>query len=147
VKLKGEQPLVETFRKLRACGYDGLEPNLADLANEKAEEWVAASQESGLILDGTVAARTEDLIPGIDLTKQLGGDSMLVVCRYDHKERLQPQWERDRDRLKEFAPYAEKQGVKLLVENVWATYLISPFDMVRFIDEIGHPYVQVHFDV
>ena len=39
------------------------------------------------------------------------------------------------------------QRIKLLVENVWATFLISPFDMARFIDEIGSPWVQVHFDV
>jgi hexulose-6-phosphate isomerase len=146
VKLKSEQPLVETFRKLRDCGYDGLEPSLADVG-DKEGEWIAASRESGLIIDGTVAARTEDLGGGIDLTNRLGGDSMLVVARYDQKQPIQPQWDRARDQLKEMAPHAENQGVKLLVENVWATYLISPFDMARFIDEIGHPSVQVHFDV
>ncbi len=147
VKLKDEQPLVEAFKKLRECGYDGLEPSLSDVPDERVEEWIAASKESGLIIDGTVGARTEDLASGIDLTKRLGGDSLLVVARYDQKQPIQPQWERDRDRLKEVAPHAQKQGVMLLVENVWATYLISPFDMVRFIDEIGHPSVQVHFDI
>ena len=52
-----------------------------------------------------------------------------------------------RDRLKAAAPHAEKQRIKLLVENVWATFLISPFDMARFVDEIGSPWVQVHFDL
>lgn len=146
VKLKNEQSLVETFKKLRDCGYDGLEPSLADVGDQ-GDEWLAASKESGLIIDGTVAARTEDLIGGIDLTKKLGGDSMLVVARYDLKQPIQPQWDRARDQLKEVAPHAEKQGVMLLVENVWATYLISPFDMARFIDEVGHPSVQVHFDI
>src|SRR5690606_21048084 len=65
VKLKDEQPLVEAFKKLRGCGYDGLEPSLADVGDQ-ADEWIAASQESGLVLDGTVAARTEDLVGGID---------------------------------------------------------------------------------
>lgn len=147
VKLKDEQPLVETFRKLRECGYDGLEPNLSDVAAGTEEEWIAASRESGLILDGTVAARTEDLAGGIDLTKRFGGDSMLVVARYDQKQPIQPQWDKARDQLKEIAPHAETQGVLLLVENVWATFLISPFDMARFIDEVGHPSVQVHFDI
>jgi len=147
VKLKGEQSLVETFQKLRECGYEGLEPSLGDIVAGTEEEWIAASRESGLIIDGTVAARTEDLIGGIDLTKRFGGDSMLVVARYDQKQPIQPQWDRSRDQLKEFAPHAEAQGVKLLVENVWATFLISPFDMARFIDEIDHPFVQVHFDI
>jgi len=147
VKLKGEQSLLETFKKLRDCGYEGLEPSLGDIAAGTEEEWIAASRESGLILDGTVAARTEDLKGGIDLTKRFGGDSMLVVARYDQKQPIQPQWDRARDQLKEIAPYAEQEGVLLLVENVWATFLISPFDMVRFIDEVGHPSVQVHFDI
>lgn len=146
VKLRDEQSLAETFKKLKECGYEGLEPSLDDVG-DKADEWIAASQESGLILDGTVAARTEDLTDGIDLTKRLGGDSMLVVARYDQKQPIQPQWDRARDQLREFAPHAQAQGVSLLVENVWATYLISPFDMARFVDEVGHPAVQVHFDI
>ena len=100
-----------------------------------------------MIIDGTVGARTEALSGGIDLTKKLGGDSMLVVARYDQKQPLVDNWNRCRDQLKAAAPYAEQQRIKLLVENVWATFLISPFDMARFIDEIGSPWVQVHFDL
>lgn len=138
-------PLTDTFRKLRECGFDGVEPNLAHVTDGDA--WLAASKASGLIIDGTVAARTESLADGIDLTKKLGGDSMLVVARYDQKQSLVTNWNRSRDQLKEAAPHAQQQQIKLLVENVWATFLISPFDMARFIDEIGSPWVQVHFDV
>jgi hexulose-6-phosphate isomerase len=138
-------PLVEAFRKLRACGFEGVEPNLSHVTNP--DEWVAASRESGVIIDGTVGARTEKLDDGIALTKKLGGDSMLVVARYEQKQPLVENWTRCRDQLKAAAPEAERQRIKLLVENVWATFLISPFDMARFIDEIGSPWVQVHFDV
>lgn len=138
-------PLVEAFKKLRECGYEGVEPSLSHVTD--ADAWIAASKESGLIIDGTVGARTEALSDGIDLTKKLGGDSMLVVARYDQKQPLMENWNRCRDQLKAAAPQAEKQRIKLLVENVWATFLISPFDMARFIDEIGSPWVQVHFDI
>jgi hexulose-6-phosphate isomerase len=140
-------PLVEAFRKLRECGFEGVEPSLSHLPEKDADTWITASRESGLIIDGTVGARTENLEPGIDLTKKLGGDSMLVVARYDTKRPIMEQWNRSRDLLKAAAPHAEKRGIRLLVENVWATFLISPFDMVRFIDEIGSPWVQVHFDI
>ena len=140
-------PVLEVFKKLRECGYEGVEPRVNEVPLDKADEWIAASRETGLIIDGTVGASADDLAGGIDLTKRLGGDSMLVVARYDQKQPIQPQWDEWRDRLKAAAPHAEKQGVKLLVENVWATFLISPFDMARFIDEIGHPFVQVHFDI
>lgn len=138
-------PLIEAFKKLRECGYEGVEPSLSHVKD--ADAWISASKESGLIIDGTVGARTEGLEEGIDLTKKLGADSMLVVARYDQKQPLTDNWNRCRDQLKAAAPHAEKQRIKLLVENVWATFLISPFDMVRFIDEIGSPWVQVHFDI
>ncbi len=137
----------EAFQKLKACGYDGVEPSLNQVPDDAVDEWIAASKATGLIIDGTVGARTENLEPGIDLTKKLGGDSILVVARYDQKKSIQPQWDKARDQLKEASVHAGKQGIKLLVENVWATFLISPFDMVRFIDEIGSPWVQVHFDI
>jgi len=144
---RDKMPLLEVFKKLRECGYEGVEPRVSEVVPENADEWIAASRESGVIIDGTVAAGWDDLPGAIDLTKRLGGDSMLVVARYDLKQPIQPQWDLWRDTFKEVGPLAEKHGVKILVENVWATFLISPFDMARFIDEIGHPFVQVHFDI
>jgi hexulose-6-phosphate isomerase len=138
-------PLVETFRHLRECGFEGVEPNFDHVTD--ADAWLAASRSTAFVIDAIVAARTESLEPSIDLTKKLGGDSVLVVARYDQKQPLVENWNRCRDQLKAAAPYAAKQQIKLLVENVWATFLISPFDMARFIDEIGSPWVQVHFDI
>jgi len=147
VAQRDKLPVAAVFQKLRECGFEGVEPRVGEVPPEKEAEWIAASRESGLVIDGTVGANAGDLAGGIGLTKRLGGDSMLVVARYDQKEPIQPQWDRWRDLFREAAPHAEKEGVKLLVENVWATFLISPFDMARFIDEIGHPFVQVHFDI
>lgn len=139
--------VVDAFKKLRECGFEGVEPNVTKELTSEAEQWVAASKASGLIIDGTVAPRTEDLEPAIDLSRKLGADSILVVARYDKDAPIVSQWNRCRDQLKAVAPYAAKNRIKLLVENVWATFLISPFDMARFIDEIGSPWVQSHFDL
>lgn len=140
-------PLLECFQKLRECGFEGVEPSLSHVPEDRVDEWIAASKASGLIIDGTVGARANTLEPGIDLTHKLGGDSMLVVMSYDIKAPLKPQWDAARDRLKAAASHAEKRGVKILVENVWNTFLISAFDMARFIDEIGSPWVRVHLDI
>jgi L-ribulose-5-phosphate 3-epimerase len=147
-KAAKDMPLVEAFKKLRACGYEGVEPSLLGQVNEQnADEWIAASKESGLIIDGTVGGRSDGLEAGIDLTKKLGGDSMLVVLAYPLDQPLQQTWDTSVARMKAAAIHAEKQGIRVLIENVWNTFLISAYDMARFIDEVGSPWVQVHFDI
>lgn len=137
-------PLVEAFKKLRTCGYDGVEPSLlGQVTEQNADEWLAASKESGLIIDGTVGGRSDGLEAGIDLTKKLGGDSMLVVLAYPQDQPLQQTWDASVARMKQVAVHAEKQGIRILIENVWNTFLISAFDMARFIDEVGSSWAQV----
>jgi L-ribulose-5-phosphate 3-epimerase len=147
-KAAKDMSLTEAFKKLRSCGYDGVEPSLlGHVTGQNADEWIAASKESGLIIDGTVGGRSEGLEAGIDLTKKLGGDSMLVVLAYPQEQPIQQTWDEAVARMKAAAPHAEKQSIKVLIENVWNTFLISAYDMARFIDEVGSPWVQVHFDI
>ena len=60
---------------------------------------------------------------------------------YDEVYRDTQQW------LREAVPLAEKAKVKLLVENVWNNFLLSPLEMARYIDELDSPYVGSYFDV
>lgn len=114
---------------------------------ENAAEWAAAAKEAGLIIDGTVGGRAAGLEEGLEITKALGGDSMLVVLEYPHDKPLQQTWREAVARMKEAAPEAEKRGVRMLIENVWNTFTISAFDMARLIDDIGSPWVGVHLDI
>ncbi len=140
--------LTEAFQKLRACGFEGVEPSLiGQVTEQNASEWIRASQASGLVIDGTVGGRAEGLEAGVDLTKKLGAESMLVVLAYPQGQPLQKTWNEAVARMKAAAPHAEKQGVRMLIENVWNTFLISAFDMARFIDEVGSPAVGVHLDI
>lgn len=140
--------LTEAFKKLRACGFEGVEPSLlGQVTEQNADEWIAASRDSGLIIDGTVGGRAESLEAGIDLTKRLGGDSMLVVLAYPPEQSFQKTWNDAVARMKAAAAHAQKQQIKMLIENVWNTFLISAPDMARFIDEVGSPWVQVHLDI
>jgi L-ribulose-5-phosphate 3-epimerase len=138
-------PLAETFRKLKACGYEGVEPNVGQVKD--ADAWLAASKESGLVIDCIVAAGGVNLVPAIDLVKKLGGDSILATTPVDAKKSYDANWKEQVARMKDAAPHAEKQGIKILIENVWASFLISPLDMQRFVDQVGHPFVAVHYDV
>ena len=137
--------LAERFGKLKRCGFAGVEPNISQVKD--AAEWVAASKETGLVIDCIVSAGTEGIDKAVDLCKQLGGDSILIVARLDKKKSFWDNWKETQSAIKAAAPHAEKQQIKLLVENVWASFLVSPLDMQRYIDEIEHPFVGVHYDV
>lgn len=141
--------LVEAFKKLRECGFEGVEPSLlfGHVTMENAAEWAAAGKEAGLVIDGTVGGRAETLEKGLEITQKLGGDSMLVVLAYPEDKPIQQTWREAVARMKEAAPEAEKLGVRLLIENVWNTFTISAFDMARLIDDIGSPWVGVHLDI
>ena len=41
----------------------------------------------------------------------------------------------------------ERRGVFVGVENVWNGFFLSPYDMARFIDEIGSPMIGAYLDV
>jgi len=56
-------------------------------------------------------------------------------------------WKRSLEALQELAPFAEKAGVAIGVENVWNKFLLSPLEMRSFVDEIKSDYVGVYFDV
>lgn len=137
--------LAERFGKLKRCGFAGVEPNVNQVKD--AAEWLAASKETGLVIDCIVNAGTEGIEKAVDLCKQLGGDSILIVARLDKKKSFWDNWKETQAAIKAAAPHAEQQQIKLLVENVWASFLVSPLDMQRYIDEIAHPSVGVHYDV
>jgi hexulose-6-phosphate isomerase len=148
--------VVEAFRKLKACGYEGVEPRM-DLEGEggksrtekklDVDEWIAASKETGLVVDCMTGGRPFNLVETIDILKILGGDSILATVPVDEKKSFRANWNESVAAFKAAAPHAEKQGIKILIENVWQSFLISALDMQRFIDEVGHPFVGAHYDV
>jgi L-ribulose-5-phosphate 3-epimerase len=137
--------VVEAFRKLRSCGYEGVEPRMGQEID--VDEWIAASKESGLVVDCVAGGRPFNLVETIDLLKKLGGDSILATVPVDEKKSFRANWDESVAAFKAAAPHAEKQGIRILIENVWASFLISALDMQRFVDEIAHPFVGVHYDV
>lgn len=54
---------------------------------------------------------------------------------------------RARQAISQLLPLAEKEGVYLNLENIFANgFLFSPQEMVQFVDSFEHPRLQVHFD-
>ena len=135
----------ETLAKVKSLGYEGIEPRFAEA--EDVDAWQKARDQSGLIIDGLVAVPFDQLKEGVDRIKALGGTSLLLVVRYDQKKSYKDNWQETQAAINDAAPYAEKQGIQFLIENVWASFLISPLDMKTYVDEIDSPAVGVHFDI
>ena len=91
-----------------------------------------------------------------DMAAEMGAETCLVLAGavgvdfLNGKEGLLPYeaaYDVSLEAFAELAPYAEKAGVQLAIENVWNKFLLSPLEMRDFIDKIGSSYVGCYFDV
>lgn len=91
----------------------------------------------------------------IAAAEQLGTDNLLVVpgaVYIPWIEGIEPVPNdvcdrRAREAIGQLLPDAEKAGVTLNIENIFANgYLYSPQEMIEFVDHFQSPHVRVHFD-
>ena len=137
--------ILDRFKMLKDVGFDGTE--LRTENSEDASEYAAAIEKSGLKVHGIVNSDKPDLAKAVKFSKDMGGTSVLYVARYDKKRPLMESWKETQEVIRKGLPAAEKHEVKILVENVWAGFLISALDVERFVDEIDNPWFGSYFDV
>jgi L-ribulose-5-phosphate 3-epimerase len=164
----------EVFAVCRRAGLDGVELNLnppggvgltldTNAAEARAIARLAAAH--GLELkslstallwdvplsspDAATRARGKAVVrKQLELAAELEMDAILVVPGVVTPEvSYEECWARSQEALAELASEAEKLGVRIGVENVWNRFLLSPLEMVRYLDEIGSPWVGAYFDV
>lgn len=83
----------------------------------------------------------------IDACQIFGGDTVLIVPGVVTAENdYETCYRLSQEAFRELAPYAEKKGIVIGVENVWNKFLYSPLEMRQFIDEIAHPFIRIYFD-
>jgi hexulose-6-phosphate isomerase len=143
--VQGEMSVREKFELLAELGFEGTEIHVtAKLDRDQVKQ---ASEATGVRVHGFLNSSKPDLKSAIDAAKFYGGDSVLVVAgRVDKKHSYDQVYREQQDRLRAALPYAQEQGIKLLVENVWNNFLLSPLEMARFIDELESPAAGVYFD-
>lgn len=137
--------VLDKFKMLKDLGFDGTELRTKDKADRR--EVVKAIEKTGLPVHGVVNSSDPDITSAIELAKYYGGNSVLVVARYDRKKPFWESWKSTQATIRKALPAAEKHGVHVLVENVWAGFLISALDTLRYVDEIDHPWFGSYFDV
>ncbi len=139
----------DKFKVAKDAGFEGVEVSRA-ASKEGAtdpKDLARASEKVGLPIHGVSNGSNMDLKEAIDDAALYGGDTVLHIVRTDPEAPFMENYKRTQELIRSAIPHAEKKRVKILIENVWATFLIEPLTMARYIDEIGSPWVQSYFDV
>ncbi len=90
----------------------------------------------------------ECYIKAIDTAVYMGCDTILTVPGGLNSEiTYEIAWENAPKTLSAVLPYAKEKNVTMAIENVWNKFLISPREMVQFIDQFNSEYVAAYFDI
>jgi L-ribulose-5-phosphate 3-epimerase len=137
--------ILDRFKALQDAGFDGVELRI----NEKDERksFREAVEKTGLVAHSIMNAGEPDLEAAVSFAADVGATAILYVGRYDRKRPLMESWREAQETVRRGLPAAERHGVKILIENVWAGFLFSPLDMERFVDEIDHPFFGAYYDI
>lgn len=156
-------PLVERFKLIKACGFDGVD---MDSPNDlPLDEVLRAKEESGLIIHGCVcsthwasplshpdpevrAKTVAGMTTALEDCKAYGGTTVLLVpavvsesIGYDEA------YERSQAEIRSLLPKAEELDLTIAFENVWNNFLLSPLEFARYIDEFESEHVGAYFDI
>ncbi len=147
--IQGDLSVEDKLRMVKDVGFEGVEAPTSLLKRNSPEPRVLAraSEKTGVRVHGVVNSSNADLKAAIDEAVLYGATSVLHVARADPEGSFMANYRKTQETIRKAAPYAEKKRITIAIENVWATFLIEPLTMARYIDEIDSPYVKAYFDV
>ena len=139
----------DRFRLAKDVGFDGVEVSTRSTKSPETAPAVLAraSEKVGLPIHGVSNGSTPEIVAAIDDAVVYGADTVLQVVPVDAATPFRGQYRSSQELIRSAIPHAEKRRVKILIENVWATFLIEPLTMARYIDELASPWVGAYFDV
>ena len=139
----------DKLRLVKDVGFEGIEVSTRLLKRKTPEpkELARASEKTGVRVHGVVNSSNPDLKGAIDEAAIYGATSVLHVVPTNPKTSYLENYRQTQELIRSAAAHAEKKKVLILIENVWATFLIEPLTMARYIDEIDSPCVKSYFDI
>ncbi len=163
--LPKELGYAEKFKLALDVGFEGIEiGTIADQA--VAQEIAEASKKTGLKIHSVMNADhwtyplssadpevVNKSVAGMEASfrnaKLWGADSILLVPGVvDAKTSYKDAWTRSQRVIKErILPLAQQNKVVVGIEEVWNKFILSPLEMVRYVDEFGSPWVKAYLDV
>jgi L-ribulose-5-phosphate 3-epimerase len=145
----GKRSVQEKFQLVKDLGFDGIETRVALGEKNRAlvDSYLDASQKTGLPIHGVIHSSNPTLKEAVDQAAYLGAHSVLHVVPYNQKIGYFENYQNTQQTIRAATSQAEAKQVMILLENVWATFLIDPVAMAKYIDEINSPMVGAYFDV
>lgn len=145
----GNQSPEAKFQLVKEIGFDGIETRVAlgEKNSALVDAYKQASENTGLPIHGVIHSDNPTLVEAIDQAKYLGANSVLHVVPYNQELGYRENYAKTQETIRAAIAHAEQSNVMLLLENVWATFLIDPTSMARYIDEIDSPMIGAYFDV
>lgn len=161
--IQAGQSVREKFEIARDAGFEGIEMPAPSQIN--LDEVRDARDATGLAIPGVVnsvhwnkplsdpdpavrAKGVSALEAAIRQCEAIGGGSVLLVPAVVNKQvSYADAYARSQAEIARVLPLARESGVRIAIENVWNSFLLSPLEAARYTDEIGADVMGWHFDV
>jgi L-ribulose-5-phosphate 3-epimerase len=154
----------DRFQLAIDCGFEGLEAQTITDQKE-AEQIKEAADKAKLRIHSVmnmahwanplsssdpakVAASMKGMETSLRNAKLWGADTVLLVPAVVDPTTTIPQaWERSVPQIKKLIPLAKELNVVIAIEEVWNKFLLTPYDLNKYVDEFKSPWVKAYFDV
>lgn len=147
--IRADLSVEDKLRMVKDVGFAGVEVPAVrpDRPGFDPKELARASEKVGVAVHGVTMAGHPDLRAVIDQAAMYDATSVLYVVRADANAPFMEHYRQTQEVIRAGIPRAEKRQIPILIENVWASFLIEPLTTARYIDELDSPYVAAYFDV
>jgi L-ribulose-5-phosphate 3-epimerase len=154
----------EKFEVAKRAGFDGIEPNTLNSADE-VQRYKEAAEKTGVKITSimnsdhwkyplsdndpeVVKKCIEGLKTSMHNAHDLGAGAVLLVPGVVTADvRYADVYRRSQDQIRKLLPLAKELKVIIAIENVGNRFLLSPLEMARYVDEFKSPWVRSYFDI
>jgi hexulose-6-phosphate isomerase len=162
--LPEKMTVLEKFEVAKRAGFEGVEPNTLDSADE-VKEYKEAAEKTGVKItsimnsdhwkyplsdnDPEVVKKCVDgLKTSMHNAHDLGAGAVLLVPGVVTADVGYAEvYSRSQGQIRKLLPLAKELKVIIAIENVGNRFLLSPLEMARYVDEFKSPWIRSYFDI
>ena len=162
--LPEELTVLEKFEMAKRAGFDGVQPDTLNSADE-VKQYREAAEKTGLKISSIMNSDhwkyplsdndpevVEKCVEGIKTSMHNAHDLdagavLLVPGIVTAEVRYAEVYTRSQAQIRKLLPLARELKVIIAIENVGNRFLLSPLEMARYVDEFKSPWVRAFFDI